>query len=708
MPKQLLTETFFFRPLTGKSQLIERKTSDFVRLNPAGVKLVENVGRTYTARSVTGVFQNYINENANKRIYPESLWRRVFAEGSTFSERLKSRSVLGVLEHPEDGQTKISDVSHVVTEARFATAQEISESGGELVEGDIIGTYETVPTAAGKDLEALLEANLGFGVSSRGAGNVIERSGTSIVEDDFDLDTWDVVTNPSVGRARPKVTVTVESAPAVAPIVESTDSGTVPVVPSVPPHKVQECDDTPTPFVKSEKDLAETADGELAGALINEAQEVIGGVRITEHKSSICPTFFISEASIGGGVVTGNVTESLGKALEEANKVIGAVLAEQKATVSNTISEMNLSLYFPRKSKSKPAPEPQTQTESTKNRPMSKFQELMRKKSEVVRLTATRVEGMKSSDKAALLHEASQLRMEIDTISESDTSLRTEALNLQTRLNKFESYVDEEAAPPAPPAAPGPEAPPAPGPDAPVEEGPIDAALPPDVIDALGDAAATIQELTDGTDEEAAALVAELEGLAASGPEEELPADPETDFVDDIPANLGESRNNARRFVKKQMALEAIHRALIFASKRLLERNKSNRANLGESKVVARLTEERDNYKEAAEQLAAKYNTDMIKAGTRNLQISKPKFFEAVKAKLAECKTWKRFVAVVNENAPAGTPKLAESTNPPAPAPSTLTEGKDKPAPAAPAPDTSDLAESHSAVQFVKRNRIHG
>jgi len=704
MPKQLLTETFFFRPLPGKSQLIERKTSDFVRLNPGGVKLVENVGGTYTARSVTGVFQNFIKENANRRIYPRSLWERCFAEGSPFQERLQSRSVLGVLEHPEDGQTKIRDVSHVVTEVRFATDKEIAESGGALQEGDIVGTYETVPTAAGKDLEALLEANLGFGVSSRGAGNVIERNGTSIVEDDFDLDTWDVVTNPSVGRARPKVVITVESNEKDGKIVESTDSGTVPVVPSAP-HKVQECDDTPTPFVKSEKDLAETAEGQFAGALVNEAQEVIGGVRITEHKSSICPTFYISEASTGGEIVTGNVTISLANALAEANKVIATVLeGKTKATVSNTISEMNLSLYFPRKSKDKPAPEPQTQTESTKTRPMSKYQELMRKKAEVVRLTATRTEGMKPSDKAALLSEASQLRMEIDTISESEPSLRTEALNLQNRLNKFESFVDEEgAAPPAPPAAP--DAPPAPGPDAPVEEGPIDAALPPDVIDALGDAAATIQELTDGTDEEAAALVAELESLASAGPDEELPADPETDFVDDIPANLGEARNAARRFIKKQMALEAIHRSLIFASKRLLERNKSNRANLGESKAVARLTEERDNYKEAAEQLAAKYNTDMIKAGTRNLQISKPKFYEAVKAKLAECKTWKRFVAVVNENAPAGTPKLAESTTPPAPAPSTLTEGKDKPAPA---PDTTDLAESHSAVQFVRRNRING
>lgn len=681
MPKEPLTETFVFRPLPGKTRLIERKTSDLVNL-PHNIKLVESsLGGSYTAHSVTGVFQNFIKENSNRRIYPKSLWERCFAEGSPFQDRLKSRSVLGVLEHPEDGQTDIGEVSHVVTEVRFATDREIAESAGVLQEGDIVGTYETLPTDGGRHLAALHTANVGFGVSSRGAGNVVERNGSNIVEDDFDLDTWDVVTTPSVNRARPKVIITVQE----NKINESTSSSTVATVPSVP-SSVEECDDTVTPFVKTAEDLAEMEDG-FAGLILSESNDVIGFAGITESGDQ-----FISEASGGPSEVPfkfsfSRASKTLGEAVSNLNKVIEHAIGT-KGSVSKTISETNMSLFFPRrKSKAKPSAEPKTESNQRPRTPMSKYNELMRKKAEVVRLTQTRTEGMKPSDKAALLSEASQLRMEIDAIVESDPTIKSEAIRLQERLNKFESFVDEEAAPPTPVV----ETPP-------VEEveveDVIDAPLPPDVVDALNDAAATISDLTDGSDEEASALISELEEIASSGADEEIPSDDETEFVGDIPTELGESRNAARRFVKKVKALEAIHRSLIFASKRLLERNKSNRGNLGESKVVARLTEERDNYKEAAEQLAAKYNTDMIKAGTRNLQISKPAVYEAIKAKLGECKTWKQFVAVVNENAPAGSKKLAESTTPSA-------DSK----PTAP---KQELVETHSAVQFVRRNRTNG
>lgn len=165
-----------------------------------------------------GVLQNSVQKNCNGRIYPESIWKRVFSEGSKFMNRLKSRSVLGLLEHPKDGVTRLDlGPAILITEVHCATADEI-KADKELVEGDIVGEFEILDTHAGKELQALDKANVTYGVSSRGTGTVREDSGAAIVNDDFDLDTWDVVYNPSVERALPKRVESVEPQKPAEPI----------------------------------------------------------------------------------------------------------------------------------------------------------------------------------------------------------------------------------------------------------------------------------------------------------------------------------------------------------------------------------------------------------------------------------------------------------------------------------------------------------
>ncbi len=68
-------------------------------------------------------------------------------------------------------------------------------------------------------LAGLHKSKVSFGISSRGQGNVVERNGKKIVEDDFDLETWDVVYNPSVKHARPTA---VESKKVDTGLTEST------------------------------------------------------------------------------------------------------------------------------------------------------------------------------------------------------------------------------------------------------------------------------------------------------------------------------------------------------------------------------------------------------------------------------------------------------------------------------------------------------
>jgi len=196
--KRPLTERMVFRQYGPPRILTERAA--------------HSDGRPIT--EITGVFQNFKDVNCNGRVYPRRIWERVLSESSEFMQKVKRRGVLGVLEHPESGETNISEASHVITDVRFATDQQILESKGVLREGDILGTYEILGTHSGKDLQALHESRCEVGVSSRGNGTTVPRGSYEEVNEDYDVDTWDVVSNPSVSRATP------------SPVSESGPNGT--------------------------------------------------------------------------------------------------------------------------------------------------------------------------------------------------------------------------------------------------------------------------------------------------------------------------------------------------------------------------------------------------------------------------------------------------------------------------------------------------
>lgn len=199
---------------------------------------------------VTGVFQNFTDLNENRRRYPKSIWESHLSEGHEFRNRLKERAVLGVLEHPEDGITRISEVSHVCTDLHFCNESERA-ADPTLREGDMIGTYEVLDTTKGRDLWALHEAKVDFGVSSRGLGSTVDRQGESIVQDDYVCETFDVVFNPSVKRARPRVNEGSQPSPAPAPAAPT--PAPAPVVESGPPAKVNPPSNTPSKMTPREK-----------------------------------------------------------------------------------------------------------------------------------------------------------------------------------------------------------------------------------------------------------------------------------------------------------------------------------------------------------------------------------------------------------------------------------------------------------------------
>jgi len=139
---------------------------------------------------VEGRFQHSDIKNANGRIYPDSLWEKVMAD-KTVVERVNNREMFGELDHPDDGETKLKRSSHIVTKL----AKEGKEVNGRAV---------VMNTRNGQDLRAIFEAGGRVGVSSRGKGSVVHESGADVVQDDFVLETFDMVYNPSTPGAYPK------------------------------------------------------------------------------------------------------------------------------------------------------------------------------------------------------------------------------------------------------------------------------------------------------------------------------------------------------------------------------------------------------------------------------------------------------------------------------------------------------------------------
>ncbi len=157
---------------------------DLIEVMPFDYQIVEAAnGRL----RVEGVFQRADVENANKRVYPRGIWERITNDKGVV-ESLQGRSMYGELDHPPDGKTKLSRVSHIVTGLTLEK------------DGTVTGAAEVIEnTPNGAILKALFEAGTRVGISSRGSGSV----NSGVVGDDFKLTTFDFVARPSTPGATP-------------------------------------------------------------------------------------------------------------------------------------------------------------------------------------------------------------------------------------------------------------------------------------------------------------------------------------------------------------------------------------------------------------------------------------------------------------------------------------------------------------------------
>lgn len=140
-------------------------------------------GQPLTIRK--GILQCANKKNRNGRIYPREVLAR---EAEKYLEVIRERRSLGELDHPNTAEVNLSNASHLISNLWW--------------EGDnLMGDVEILDTPAGKIAKQLIAHEVKLGISSRGVGSVLEEDGNVIVQDDFNLISFDLVSTPSTQGA---------------------------------------------------------------------------------------------------------------------------------------------------------------------------------------------------------------------------------------------------------------------------------------------------------------------------------------------------------------------------------------------------------------------------------------------------------------------------------------------------------------------------
>jgi len=156
-------------------------------------------GRTVKAENKVPLFQLHISHTKNIYLDPRFLGitesrhkGNVFClkvtHGNFYMEQYGKSFWTG-----NSGSTALSRVAHVITEHGMGSS------------GEIKGSMDILDTPMGQIAATLFEAGCQLGISSRGDGSVEKKGDIDEVQNDFRLETYDLVLKPSTPGAYPQV-----------------------------------------------------------------------------------------------------------------------------------------------------------------------------------------------------------------------------------------------------------------------------------------------------------------------------------------------------------------------------------------------------------------------------------------------------------------------------------------------------------------------
>jgi hypothetical protein len=168
MNKYILTE---FLELENDSSLL---TEQERKMNESGEHLI-----------LAGRLQKADVRNGNGRVYPLNILKR---EVENYKKLVNESRALGELDHPDSSVIELKNASHLITHI-------------EMRGTEVIGKIKVLDTPSGTIAKKLSSGGVKLGVSSRGLGSTKEQGGDTVVQDDFQLICFDLVSEPSTTGA---------------------------------------------------------------------------------------------------------------------------------------------------------------------------------------------------------------------------------------------------------------------------------------------------------------------------------------------------------------------------------------------------------------------------------------------------------------------------------------------------------------------------
>jgi hypothetical protein len=140
---------------------------------------------------VYAVLQKWGVENKNGRVYPKEILER---EAKRYQEFINMGTSLGELNHPESSIIDADRVSHRITEIWWEGRTLMGR-----MELDTTPGYHKmgIISSVGDKVLNMIRKGWTVGISSRGVGSLKSEGGKNVVQDDFELICWDIVTSPS-------------------------------------------------------------------------------------------------------------------------------------------------------------------------------------------------------------------------------------------------------------------------------------------------------------------------------------------------------------------------------------------------------------------------------------------------------------------------------------------------------------------------------
>jgi hypothetical protein len=180
------------------------------------IRVEDNVNNDAVLSKHFGPLQKR-TENENGRVYTDEFWQEQF-NSESFQERLEKKLLLGRISHPEDSAD--FDLNRAaLTTSSLKDGKQDSELNDDL----IYGTVEVLNTEAGQNLNAMMEAGVQFGFSSRALVYSESREGIEYITGG-EMYGWDAVLEPSVEEAYPEKVENIEESGEEIPYKESPDT----------------------------------------------------------------------------------------------------------------------------------------------------------------------------------------------------------------------------------------------------------------------------------------------------------------------------------------------------------------------------------------------------------------------------------------------------------------------------------------------------